>query len=92
MSYKPTELAVKSPRVIKLSTGKKVGIGGSVTITRTPPKYDEVVPEATQEEYKTIYEMGMTTLVVKVQNKKLKDVILFDESDTGSTERPSETD
>lgn len=47
-----------------------VGIGGSVTITRNPPQLDEVIPEATAEQYRYLYHHGLSSMIKRTEEKK----------------------
>lgn len=54
------------PRTLRLG-GKRVAIGGPVTIRQTPPALSVHVPEATPEQYAALYEMGYSNLVDRVE-------------------------
>ena len=60
---------------------KRVALNGPITLKRTPPKLNETVPNATQEEMKQLYQSG-SPLVIKVQ-----DELQSDKPGTGSTQR-----
>ena len=65
VQYTPTEEAIKRPRRDNI-LGVDVGIGGKNSIKATPPKSNYVIPEATPEQYKMLYEHGFLTLVQKI--------------------------
>lgn len=65
VQYTPTEEAIKRPRRDNI-LGVDVGIGGEISIEATPPKSNYVIPEATPEQYKMLYEHGFLTLVQKI--------------------------
>ncbi len=64
MTYKPTDEAIKNPRVEWID-GERVGIGGEVIIANTPPKLPAtiVIRECTRKEYKHFYMLGYTHLI-----------------------------
>lgn len=64
--YRPTEKAVESPRLF-LSNDLQVGIGGSVTVEKKPPKRPVIYPEATPDQYRQLFEAGQTSLIEKVE-------------------------
>ena len=65
VEYHPTEEAIKRPSRDNI-LGVDVGIGGEISIEATPPKSNYVIPEATPEQYKMLYEHGFLTLVQKI--------------------------
>lgn len=67
--YEPTEEARRLPRVIK-HEGRWIAIGGVVTMRFTPPKLPIEVPEASQEDYRALYDLGYTTLITAKENDK----------------------
>jgi hypothetical protein len=72
MPYEPTANAKAMPRQYQLPSGSWVGIGGVITITPTPPAVPFQYPEASQEQYKILYEQGHTHLVKLVPDVQPK--------------------
>ena len=64
--FGPTEKAIQTPRRVLVPTNlrkpnglfKWVGIGGDIEIKRNAPKKNTIVREATNSEYKWLYEQG----------------------------------
>ncbi len=64
--YEPIERYRKNP-VHTHRDGKLIGIGGDSIIPRQPPKDPIQVKEATQDEYKILYETGLDHIIRKVK-------------------------
>lgn len=84
--YTPTALALAKPRRYFVeATAKWIGIGGAITVYNDPPivPASYIVPEATQAEYKALYELGLTHLVSKSDDTQRDDTTGAEQSDTG---------
>ncbi len=68
MTYEPTDLAKKSPKVLKLD-GKLIAIGAEVVRKPPPPYKRQVIPEATKTEYKKLYKKGFKRYIKEVDVK-----------------------
>lgn len=73
--YLPTKEAEKVPRWTKVD-GISMGIGGDVTLHLPPPNKKRVIPEATPDQYRKLFEMGCPLVEKKVIRAKT------DKSDT----------
>jgi len=84
-TYRPTALAISTPRRYFIEQSQKwVGIGGAIQMKNQPPKLpaEYTVAEATPDEYKMLFEQGLTHLVSKSDAAKRAD-IRATQSDTG---------
>ena len=82
--YGPTPLAKAQPRhYVFDDTKQSVGIGGSITITNTPPKLPAsyIIPEATPEQYERLKHLHH--LVTIVQNESHSKHSTATQPDTG---------
>lgn len=65
--YAPTQEAKDLHRRCYVNGGW-VGVGGDITITPPPPKESYVIKEATQDEYKVLFEeRGLENLIEKIE-------------------------
>lgn len=72
--YEPIERLKRTPSHTWLN-GKLVALGGESFIRRQAPKKDLIIPEATQEEYKTLRERGggMEKAIKRIEIKEEND-------------------
>ena len=68
MTYEPTELAKRKPKVLKLD-GKLIAIGDEVVREPPPPHKRQVIPEANKKEYRKLYKKGFTKYIKEVDAK-----------------------
>ena len=68
VKFVPNEEAKANPRHYNLN-GKKVGVGGTVVVKRTPPKIPVTYKEATAAQYKELYDLGFKHLIKKVETE-----------------------
>ena len=69
--YEPIERLKRNPSHTHLN-GKLVALGGESFIRRQAPKKDLIIPEATQEEYKALYDRGMGKVIKRIEIKEEK--------------------
>jgi len=59
----------KSLPVHRELNGKRVAIGGDITVNQTPPKLPKIIKECTESEYQQLYDSGLTFFFDLVENK-----------------------
>lgn len=71
--YGPTQAAQNNPRRVYLKEQRKwIGVGGKIEINRKAPKRSTTVPEATEAEYKFLYEKrNFTNLIVDLNDENV---------------------
>jgi len=80
----------KSLPVHKELNGKRVAIGGDITINQTPPALPKIIKECTESEYQELYDSGLTLFFdlvenkAKQTNKKAKKEVENDEANTNA--------
>jgi len=70
LMYRGTAWAIRNKSMFRLKSGVWVGVGGSVAVKPGAPKLPFTIPEATQEQYKEIFERGHTKLVETFEKPK----------------------
>jgi len=59
----------KSLPVHKELNGKRVAIGGDITLHQTPPALPKIIKECTESEYQELYDSGAIFFFDLVENK-----------------------
>lgn len=68
-TYGPTAYCIANPVRIRVH-GIEVGVGAAVEVVPSPPALPYTVPEATPEQYETLFHRGHKTRIYEYDNQQ----------------------